>query len=247
MKKLLLFICTLGTFFTTVAQEEERTRTPIGGRPDLKGDLFVEFGLNVLNNRPSELNTRLMRSRTFNAYYQLPINLFGEGSGFTFNPGLGLGVDKFNFTNRRNLFNNPEVGPNSSRLLDVTTVYGEDITVQSNNFTVTYFDVPLEFRYHFNTRNYNKSFKIALGAKVGYALKAQTKVRFSDENELTRQIKDRQSFGINPFRYGIYTRIGSGGFNVWAHYALNSLFEADLGPFGTEASQFNFGISVALF
>jgi hypothetical protein len=247
MKKLLLFIFTLGTIFTTQAQETERVRTPIGGRPDIKGDLFIEVGLNVLNNRPSELNTRMMRSRTFNAYYQLPVNMFGEGSGFTFNPGLGLGIDKLTFTSGRNLFNNPEVGPNSSRLQDVKAVYGSDITIQNNNLTLSYLDIPLEVRYHFNKRNYNKSFKIAFGAKVGYALKAQTKVRFTDEDDLTRQIKDRQSFGVNPFRYGVYTRVGSGGFNVWAHYALNPLFEKELGPFRTEATQFNFGISVALF
>ncbi|GHB34797.1 porin family protein [Mongoliitalea lutea] len=250
MKKLLLLVLTIGTIFTAYAQEEEikeRARTPIGGRPDIKGDLFVEVGLNVLNNRPSDLNTRIMRSRTFNAYYQLPFNVFGEGSGFTFNPGFGVGVDKLNFTNGRNLFNNPEIGPNSSRLIAVSSIYGEDITLQSNNLTVSYFDVPLELRYHFNKRNYNKSFKIAIGAKVGYALKAQTKIRFTDADDLTRQVKDRQPFGINPFRYGIYTRIGSGGFNAWAHYALSPLFETDRGPFRTEATQFNFGISVALF
>lgn len=247
MKKLLLLILTIGTIFSIQAQDQERKKTPIGGRPDIKGDLFLEVGLNVLNNRPSDLNTRIMRSRTFNIYYQAPINMFGDNSGFTFNPGLGLGIDKLTFTNGRNIFNNPQVGPNSSRLADVTTVYGANIDLQANNFTLSYFDVPLEFRYHFNKRNYDKSFKIAIGAKVGYALKAQTKIRFTDANDLNRQVKDRQSFGVNPFRYGVYTRLGSPGFNVWAHYALNTLFQKDLGPFQTQASQFNFGISVALF
>lgn len=247
MKKLLLLILTIGTIFTVQAQEDERKRTPIGGRPDIKGDLFLEVGLNVLNNRPSDLNTRIMRSRTFNVYYQTPINMFGDNSGFTFNPGIGLGVDKLNFTNGRNLFNNPQTGANSSRLATVSSVYGANIDLQTNNFTLTYLDIPLEFRYHFNKRNYDKSFKVAVGAKVGYNLKAQTKVRFTDENDLTRQVKDRQSFGVNPFRYGVYTRIATPGFNIWAHYALSSLFENDLGPFQTEATQFNFGISVALF
>jgi hypothetical protein len=247
MKKLLWLFVALIVCNSTFAQENERQRTPIGGRPDIKGDLIIDFGFNILNNRPEELNTRFIASRTFNIYYQHPINLFGEASGFTFNPGFGFGTDKLSFTNNRNLFNNPTVGPESSRLLPVSEVYGQGITVNRNNVGLTYFEVPLELRYHFNKRNYDKSVRAAIGGKVGYLMNAQTKINYTSPAGMERQIKDSQSFGFSPFRYGVYSRLGFPGFNIWGYYGLNQLFQQDQGPFNTQASQFSFGASFALF
>jgi hypothetical protein len=226
---------------------QEKERTPIGGRPDIKGDLFIEFGFNTLNNNPDELKRRFLPSRTFNIYYQLPVNIGADNSGFTFNPGIGFGTDKLAFTNDRALFNNPALGPESSQLLDISDVYGDNISVSRNNVSTTFIEVPLEFRYHFNKNNYAKSMRLAIGGKVGYLMQAQTKIAYTDSNGLDRQIKDRQSFGFNPLRYGVYGRFGFSGVNVWGYYGLNQVFQKDRGPFATQATQVNFGISVALF
>ncbi|AFL84503.1 hypothetical protein Belba_1917 [Belliella baltica DSM 15883] len=245
MKRLtLLFIVGLITFSVSA---QERTKTPIGGRPDVKGDLLVDFGFNTLNNKPDDLSTRFFPSRTFNVYYQAPINLFGEGSGFTFNPGIGIGTDKLAFTEDRTLFNNPAIGPESSQLLDIREVYGDDIVINTNNVSMTYFDIPLEIRYHFKRSNYQKSMKVAIGGKVGFLLNSQTKVAYKDSEGLERKVKDRQNFGVSPIRYGVYSRLGFPGFNIWGYYGLNQVFQKDKGPFATQATQFNFGISVALF
>jgi hypothetical protein len=225
---------------------QEREKTPIGGRPDIKGDLFLELGFNTLNNKPSELNTEFFQSRTFNIYYQYPVKIFGDKSGFTFNPGIGVASDKFAFQGGKNLFNNPSVGPNSSQLLGVTEVYGDDITVNKNNVGINILEIPLEFRYHFNKNNYDKSVRFAFGGKVGYLFQAQTKISYTD-NGLERKIKDRQSFGFNQFRYGVHARLGFPGFNLWGYYGLNEVFQKDKGPFNTQATQLNFGVSIALF
>jgi hypothetical protein len=240
-------IILLNLFIITSIFAQEREKTPIGGRPDIKGDLFLEIGFNTLNNKPSELNTEFFQSRTFNIYYQYPIRIFGDKSGLTFNPGIGVASDKFAFTGGRALFNNPEVGPNSSQLLPVTEVYGDNIRVGKNNVGINFFEVPLEFRYHFNKNNYDKSVRIAFGGKVGYLFQAQTKIAYNDSDGLERKIKDRQSYGFNQFRYGVHARLGFPGFNLWGYYGLNEVFEKGKGPFNTQASQFNFGVSVALF
>jgi hypothetical protein len=247
MKRILWLMMAFLICTTTFAQENERKRTPIGGRPDIKGDLLIDIGFNTLNNKPEELNTRFIPSRTFNIYYQHPINLFGDASGFTFNPGFGFATDKLAFTNNRNLFNNPEVGPESSRLAPISEVYGANLSINRNNVGLTHFEVPLELRYHFNKRNYNKSVRVALGGKVGYLLNAQTKIAYSTNTGLERQIKDRQSYGFSPIRYGVYTRLGFPGFNLWAYYGLNEVFRANQGPFNTQASHLSFGVSFALF
>jgi hypothetical protein len=241
----IVILLNLIAVFSLFAQEREKT--PIGGRPNIKGDLFLELGFNTLNNKPSELNTEFFKSRTFNVYYQYPINIFGEKSGFSFNPGIGIASDKFAFTGGEALFNNPEVGPNSSQLLPVTEVYGDNIKVGTNNVGVNFLEVPLEFRYHFNRNNYDKSIRLALGGKVGYLFQAQTKIAYNDSDGLERKIKDRQSFGFNEFRYGAYARLGFPGFNLWGYYGLNEVFQKNKGPFNTQATQFNFGVSIALF
>ncbi len=247
MKRLpLILILNIVSLSLLFAQEEKRERTPIGGRPDIKGDLFLDFGFNRLNNIPDELGTNFFSSRTFNVSYQYPINI-GEETGFTFNPGIGIGTDKMAFRDNRTLFNNPALGPESSQILEIEEVYGENISVSTNKVSANYIDIPLEFRYHFNKRDYSKSFRIAVGGKVGYLLNAQTKIQYTDEENLTRKIKDRQSFGFSPLRYGVYTRIGFPGFNIWGYYGLNQVFQGENGPFRTQANQINFGISAALF
>jgi hypothetical protein len=245
MKRLtLLFIVGLITFSVSA---QERTKTPIGGRPDVKGDLIIDFGFNTLNNKPDDLSTRFLPSRTFNVYYQVPINIFGTGSGFTFNPGIGIGTDKLAFKDDQTLFNNPILGSESSQLLKISDVYGDNISVSTNNLSLTYFDIPLELRYHFNRSNYQKSMKVAIGGKAGFLLNSQTKIAYEDSDDLARKIKDRQTFGIAPIRYGVYTRLGFPGFNFWGYYGLNKVFQKGKGPFATEATQLNFGFSVALF
>ncbi|MFD2035058.1 porin family protein [Belliella marina] len=245
MKRLILIL--IGGLITLSVSAQEKTKTPIGGRPDVKGDLFLDFGFNTLNNKPDDLKTRFFPSRTFNVYYQYPINLFGDGSGFTFNPGIGIGTDKMAFAEDQTLFNNPAIGPESSQLLEITDVYGDNIVINRNTVAVNYFDIPLEFRYHFNRNNYQKSMKIAVGGKIGFLMNSHSKIAFEDENGLERKIKDRQNFGIAPIRYGITTRLGFPGFNVWGYYGLNQVFQKDKGPFATQANQINFGISFALF
>jgi hypothetical protein len=247
MKRItILFLINIIASGLLFAQKKERVPTPIGGRPDLKGDLFLDFGFNTLNNKPSELGTEFLPSRTFNAYYQAEIKL-GEGSGITLNPGIGYGSDKMAFNNNRNIFNNPSIGPESSQLLPVREVFGDDITIGKNNVSLNYLDVPIEFRYHFNKRNYSKGVRFAFGAKVGYLMSAHTKIEYTDANGLTRRIKDRQSYGLNPFRYGIYSRLGFPGFNIWTYYGLNQVWEKGKGPFATQAGQISFGVSFALF
>jgi len=245
MKRLTIVLLAYLTTFTLFAQEKEKT--PIGGRPNIKGDLFIDIGFNTLNNKPDELATRLFPSRTFNISYQLPVKLFGDNSGLTFNPGVGFGLDKLAFKEDQSLFNDPSKGPNSSQLLEIKDVYGDDISIGINNVSLNYVDIPLEFRYHFNKQNYDKGMRIALGGKIGFLYDSQTKISFTDENDLKRKIKDKQSYGINPIRYGILARVGSSGFNVWGYYGLNKVFEKNQGPFNNSTNQINFGLSVALF
>lgn len=248
MKKIITLSLALLFFQLVQAQETEtKPKSPIGGRPNIPTDLNFEFGFNQLTNRPSNIGVDFIGSRTFNVSYQFPINLFGESSGITLNPGFGIGSDKLQFTSNENLFINPDFGANSSELLDIEDVYGENITIKKNNFATNYFEIPIDLRYHLNKNNYSKSFRFSIGGKVGFLYEAHTKAKYESEAFEKRKVKDSQNYGLEKIRYAISVKAGSPGFYVWGNFYLNDVWQAGRGPFGTEASQLNFGIAVSVF
>jgi hypothetical protein len=247
MKKLFVLALTVFSLNQLLAQETEtKPKTPIGGRPNIVSDLNIEFGFNLLNNRPADLETKFFGSRTINFSYQFPIQL-GEKTGFTLNPGFGIGSDKLEFSDAKNLFLNPTLGPESSRLLPVKDIHGTTIDLKKNNFTANYFEVPLDLRYHFNKNNYSKSFRVSVGAKVGMLYEAHSKIKYESSTKGNVKLKDTQNYGLEKFRYAISVKAGSPGFYVWSNFYLNDMWQAGRGPFSTEASQINFGLAVSVF
>ncbi|WP_296700745.1 porin family protein [Algoriphagus sp.] len=245
MKKIYTVLFTLVLLQSSFAQEGPKT--PIGGRPNIPSDLSFEFGFNQLNNRPEDMSLNFFRSRTFNVYFQHPIKIFGETSGMTINPGIGVGTDKYAFKEAQNLFNNELIGPESSELLNISEVYGDNIRLKTNTFAANYFDIPLDFTYHLNKTNHTKGFRMSIGGKFGFLYEAHSKIKYTDSDGLKRKVKDSQNYGLEKFRYGLTFKAGSPGFYTWFYYGLNKTFQEGRGPFGTEATQINFGVAVNVF
>lgn len=88
---------------------------------------------------------------------------------------------------------------------------------------------------------YNKEgFRIGFGPYAGYRLASHTKFKYnSNESGGTEKDKDRGSFHLNNFRYGLRFQIGYKGLDLFANYDLNPLFEKNHGP---ELNAFSFGI-----
>ncbi len=229
------------------AQDSKPTpKTPIGGRPNIPNDLNIEFGFNQLTNRPEDLAIGFIGSRAFRAYYQVPIKIFGEKSGFTLNPGFGLTSDKFTFQDDKNLFRNTALGAESSVLQEVTKVYGTKIKLGSNNFSANYFEIPVDIQYHFNKNSYSKSFRISLGGKIGYLYNAHTKIGYESDATGAVKVKNSENFGLEKLRYGLSFKAGSPGFYMWSNVYLNDFWQSGRGPFATEASQISFGLAVSI-
>jgi hypothetical protein len=248
MKKLFTLSLAILAFQLVQAQESEiKPKTPIGGRPNIASDLNFEFGFNQLTNRPETIGVDFLGSRTFNISYQVPVYLFGKSSGFTLNPGLGIGSDKLSFKKNENLFNNPLLGSNSSKLMDVTDMYGDKIDLKVNKFAANYFEIPVDLRYHFNKSNYGKSFRVSVGGKIGFLYEAHTKIKYESPDFGKRKIKDSQQYGLEKIRYAVSVKAGSPGFYVWTNIYLNDMWEKGQGPYNTQASQVNFGVAVTVF
>ncbi len=191
------------------------------------GDHFMmQFGLNMWTKAPDSIATKTF-SRTFNAHlmYDMP---FKTDPRFSVALGVGVGVDNTFF---------------DKTIVDITGRKSNQLTFENvadtNHFkkykvTNTYLEVPLEIRFTSNPENYNRSWKGALGAKVGTMVSAVAKGKtFQNRsggtiNAYTDKEKSKRFF--NGTRLAVTGRIGYGIFSVFAVYQINAFVKEGFGP-----------------
>ncbi|MFW5762089.1 MAG: outer membrane beta-barrel protein, partial [Cyclobacteriaceae bacterium] len=146
MKRLIL---TLSIFFILIFSAQAQ-------RPNVPGDLVVDFGLSLLSNAPENMDLRAFGSRGVNVYYLYHIGL-GEESNFSINPGIGLGMENYNFKNSVTL---DYTSADGNEIVDIND-YFDEVTLEDlrkTKLSVNYIDIPLEFRFHANKENHDRGF-----------------------------------------------------------------------------------------
>jgi len=215
-------------------------------RPNVPGDLIVDFGLSLLSDAPDNMDLRLLGSRAINVYYLYHIAL-GEESNFSINPGFGFSTENFNFDNSVTLRYNsdPTVGNEFVPVVDYLNLAADD-EIRKTKLTANYIDIPLEIRFHANKENHDRGFMVAVGGRVGILFDSKTKIKYVEDGN-TKKSKDKEQFGLNRFRYGVHGRVGLGALSVFYYQNLSTLFN-DNGPAETEdTSSFMAGIAFTLF
>ena len=139
-------------------------------------------------------------------------------------------------------FNNVTLGYNSDSTYAVEV---DDPHFKKNKLRQTGLRVPLMLE--FNTKraplpsreevakgtslSYDRkgNFHIAIGVIGSWYFDTMYKQKYSRDGET---VKDRSggSYNLTPWRAAASVRIGDGGLNLFAEYALTPLFEDDLGP-----------------
>lgn len=244
----------------TVAYSQKTEKTK--GLPNMPGTIQLDYGFNRLTERPNNVRIGFWGSRTLNVYYLYDIRL-GD-SKFSVHPGIGFGFDRYKFINFRKSYrvngrdttvarSTPTLvidnNGNSRFEQAALSVYDAPDSlraVRKSMLTTTYLDIPLEFRFSTNPYDPARSFKVAIGGRVGFLVNAHTKIKYADDGE-NKKIKDNQNFNLTPIRYSATLRMGVGNFSWFVHYNLNPLFEKDKGPARTEAGTYTIGISLAGF
>ena len=220
-----------------IAQESSKVY-----RPDIPGLLMIDYGVNGTTSAPSEFEKGWFGSRTVNVYYYYPMRLWK--SKVTFNAGIGLGLDRFKFTNYYYLADTA-VQDGVFQLVP-NIVSADSITfpgIKKSLLSMNYLDIPIEFRYNLNPDDLNRTFWVAVGARAGWMFSANTKIKHKvDGDKIVHKDKYRQ--GLNQFRYGASLRLGVGNFNWFAFYNLSPLFEKDKGPSATQMNTWTVGISL---
>jgi hypothetical protein len=179
-------------------------------------------------------------------------------SKFSFHPGIGLGLDRYKFINYRKPFSDTTLlkviptlildnNGNTTFIESGQVLYGDTLGfAKKSHFITNYLDIPLELRFTTNPSDPARSFKVAVGARVGVLFDSKTKMKYSKDGEV-KKLKDFQNFNLTPIRYGVFLRVGVGNFNVFTYYNMNPLFKEGKGPGQTTTSNFTIGISMVSF
>ncbi len=148
--------------------------------------------------------------------------------------GLGLGWNNYRFDNQTIIVYDKEG-------LDF---YEDTINnIRKNKLTLTYLNIPLMLEFQTGGSRDIEKFHIAGGMIMGTRLRTHAKYVYDDDGE-KRKEKDFKDFNVQPFRFDATARIGWGKINLFATYALNTLFKEDKGP---ELYPFTVGIRLVDF
>jgi hypothetical protein len=247
MKKTLLAGFVLLTVITAQAQIDTTAPAPQPQKKTARNDVdlsnragdhfLIQVGYDNWANKPDSINTTGF-SRSFNMYlmYDFP---FKTNPQFSVAIGAGIGSSNIFF---------------DKMAVDVA---GSTKTLRFRNLADTnhfkkyklvtaYAEAPVELRFTANPANYGKSFKVALGIKVGALLSVHNKGKELQNksggtiNDYITKENSKRYFNGN--RLCVTSRIGYGSFTLFGSYQVNSFIKEGVGP---DLKPYSIGLTIS--
>ncbi|HVZ25651.1 MAG TPA: outer membrane beta-barrel protein [Sediminibacterium sp.] len=237
MKKTILLLLGFTYTLLAAAQSDKKVKFDLSNRPS--DHLMIQYGADSWLNRPDSVRTGGF-SRHFNIYFMLD-KPFKTNQKFSMAYGIGLGTSNMFFKNTY-----VDVKSVSTRL-PFTKV---DSTNHFNKFKVTniYAEIPVELRYYSQPDNPAKSWKAALGIKVGTLLKTYSKGKdlvsksgasIYGPSYVEKEVNKRF---FNGTMLAVTGRVGLGFISLDASYQVNTVLKDGTGP---AMHKFSLGITVS--
>lgn len=236
MKKILFAACALFFAGSVFAQVDTTTRPELvvsepAKKPKKKYNLtnrandhfLVQLGYTNWMDAPDSIATKGL-SRSINAYFMFDFP-FKSSPKLSAAIGAGVGSD--------HVFLDGSFADVKGR---TTTMrfYGGDtanVDVKKTKVVTTYLEAPIELRFTANPEQSDKSFKVAIGVKVGTMLKGGTRSRITEPNSSPNYLlKESSKTYFNTTRIVGTARIGLGHFTLFGTYQFTSLLKAGAGP-----------------
>ncbi len=199
--------------------------------------LLIQVGYDSWANKPDSIKTKGF-SRSLNVYLMFD---FPFKTNPSWSVAVGAGIGSSNI-----FFDKMEV-----------QVAGQTQTLRFVNQADTnhwkkfklvsaYLEAPVELRFTSDPLNYNKSFKFALGAKIGTLLSAHTKAKnFQNRNEgaINSYIRKESSKRyFNGTRLCVTGRVGLGFLSLFGSYQVNSFIKDGVGP---DVKPYSIGLTIS--
>ncbi|MCB2410762.1 outer membrane beta-barrel protein [Hymenobacter lucidus] len=209
-------------------QEERASRA-------VHSDFSIDLGLNALTNRSGlaeeQFDLKPTGSRYISLNWHYDIRVGGRRSPFHLTLGPELAFNNYMFDNNRRLL------ATDTR----TDIVREPLLgLEKSKLATTTINLPIMAKLKFQDRSGHDAFRIGAGGFAGYRLASHTKIKYEDEGH-TRKDKDRGSFNLEDFQYGVQGIVGVRGIDLFVKYNMNELFKNNRGP---QAQVISFGISI---
>ena len=186
---------------------------------------MVQFGYDNWAQVPDSIKTTGF-GHHFNVYFMLDLP-FKSSPHFSAAIGAGIGTSTIYFDKQE-----PQIAALTNRLPfpDVS----DTTHFKKFKLATTYLEAPLELRYVSNPANTNKSWKIALGLKIGTMLSAHTKgkkLQNAAGNDINNYIeKENSKRYFNNTRFAGTVRLGYGPFGIYGAYQISNFIKDGVGP-----------------
>lgn len=188
--------------------------------------LVLDWGLVRMRNAPESISPGMLSSRFIDIglFYNIPL---GQ-TGITASPGIGLGYDTYKLSDE----SGEEPGvytlkrartSRRARLVPVGQLLDDDKNA-SSFLDTRYLDFIFEMRINTNAKYPKEGFFAAIGFKLGSFLGAHTTLHYQEDEQRKERI-DKESFHIEPLRYGWQTRLGWKRFGLKYTQILSGLFD----------------------
>jgi len=209
-------------------------------RPDRSDIGFLGFDLGITNYYVNgtygadaatpELEVREFRPGSHVALHFLPTRVGFDKRGYV-NLKTAITIDWSNYyyTNDITLLSGGE-----TLAFDTT-----GINFSKNKLMARYAQIPLMLNINTDPGG-NDGISISVGGYAGILWGARTKQVSEEEGT----VKVPGTFFLNPYRYGLIARVDFKWFDIYLHYNLSTLFEAEEGP---ETQTFMAGINLIDF
>lgn len=234
MKKVVVFVFSLLCLSQAWAQQTDSAKTKkskkdwskvsLANRP--KDHFLFQVGYGTWTKAPDTLQTKGV-PLSYNFYLMLD---FPFKTDPRWSVGLGAGVA---FDNKG--FENTEIDV-SGKKADKLGFYNVKDTLHFKKYKLvnSFLEAPVELRYSSNPEQNLKSWKMALGVKVGTMLGAGTRGKTlvnSAGNTVNAYVqKERAKRYFNTTRLSVMGRVGYGIVSVYAAYQINSFIKEGFGP-----------------
>jgi hypothetical protein len=200
--------------------------------------LMFQIGYDGWSQMPDTANTGGF-PRSFSGYFLFDFP-FKTNPHFSIAIGAGLSSSSIYF--KETYIDIAGKETNTFKFQDVS----DTLHFKKYKVMTTFLEAPIELRYLFNPENSNRSWKIALGVKVGTILAAGTKGKNllnsanSSVNNYIEKEKSKKFF--NSTRMVATARFGYGSFTLFGTYQLNNFIKEGFGP---NVRPYSFGLALS--
>ena len=222
-----------------VPAEPKKDWTKIDLSSRASDHLMIQYGSDAWTSRPDSIRTGGF-SRHFNVYFMFD-KPFKTNPKYSVAYGIGIGSSNIFFNNTR-----VDLKSNTARL-PFTNVDSADHFSKYKVVNI-YAEIPVELRYFSDPENPGKSWKAALGVKVGSLLKTYTK----GKNLVNKSgaslygpsyiVKESNKRFFNGTMLAVTGRVGYGFLSLDLGYQFNGVLKDGVGP---SMNKFSVGLTIS--